>query len=1017
MEGWDRCLLAVMTTPPCADPSNHEDLPMFGRLMECVRAIALPCLMVLALVTMTTLSFGATFRFDPISVTNPPTPPETLQPYEDYRFGRPVYNNPLYTDTLSTIRPVRFQVSRILSTVTKVTLRIYLQHEHLNDLTMSLTSPDGITVRMFSRMGLVSDPGVIMNAGGLAQYVEFTSDETPTPPLITDRTSLTNNGSLVVAGRYRPEESLAKFNGMTTNANGVWRLAIDDSVSNGFTGLFFSARLYITQVGGDHVWTGAGGDTKWSTVANWEPLFGPPEADQINSLNFPFAASSFLPVNDFIFPRGTANQPIITIASANYPRLPFAVPDANSADQVVVSITAPETNNVQAAWVTLTTAARIGDSLVIANDATAEANGTFQITAVTNTITSHTVTIVRVGQTDTGTVLTSGGSVTPVVATITLTRSLNELDIAGVNFSGGGYTVTGGAVRVIDRTTFSNAVGTNVWAIATEIEEGELDLNLNSGTLRMTGVISGVGGITKAGAGFAELAANNTFTGANIIKSGVLDISNSGALGTGSNTVVSDGGTIRVAAGLTVNEVVTISGLGSPALLLPEMGALVFAGPGASTWSGAITLKASGKSSIGVLPGAAATISSIAATTLATYDMVIMNSGTLAINSPFPSITRLSVTGGTTTLGTLQPNIADVTLNGATLTPNLAMTVSGSISSVGSSAVSTLAGAGTLELAGTNHDINVGAGAAGTGGSANTTSSDLVLSLATTNGSFTKTGGGVLRISDATGVGATVNEGTLASVFPTSRIGSIAVNNGANLSPAGTWNVGSTVSMATGSALILPTGGVPDIVATGAVTLDAGGAIGGLSGAVLQPYSGQNSVIITAPSVSGIFNGMAEGAGITYVFTVSPTRVKLSASGGRSLSFSPTTAYTANEGAESIQVTVVWNGGVGVAPLLRSYGGGVKNNLDLQFIGLVGSLSGTILTYTLPIVDNKIQSGDLTTNLVIVPQDGSLVTNSATLTIIDNDHTDKKKCGFGTGLTVFFLFAFGLLFGLRLRRP
>ena len=71
---------------------------------------------------------------------------------------------------------------------------------------------------------------------------------------------------------------------------------------------------------------------------------------------------------------------------------------------------------------------------------------------------------------------------------------------------------------------------------------------------------------------------------------------------------------------------------------------------------------------------------------------------------------------------------------------------------------------------------------------------------------------------------------------------------------------------------------------------------------------------------------------------------------------------------------------------------------------------------SVPIVQNRIQSGDQTTNLVIVPQDGSLVTNSAILTIIDDDFSEGKKCGFGTGLTVFLLFAFALFFGLRLRR-
>ena len=985
---------------------------MFGRLMECVRAIALPCLMALAMFTMTTMSFGATFRFDPISLINPPTPPVTLEPYENY--PNYVYNDPLYAGSISSIRPVRFQVSRILTPVTKVTVRIYLEHEHLNDLTMSLTSPDGITVRLFSRIGLVSTPPVAFGAGGFAQFVEFVSDEIPTPPSITAATSLTNNGSLVVAGHYQPEENLGKFNGMTTNANGVWNLSIDDSVSNGSIGLFYSARLYITQVGGDHVWTGTGADANWSTAANWEPLFGPPEADQINSLSFPSAASSFVPVNNYVNPRGSANVGIVTMAAADYPTLPFTVPAANSADQIVVSIASPEPNHVIAAWIAITSAARIGDSIIINDNVLAVGSRTFRIVAVTNTIISHTLTIVRVGITGTGTVMTTGSAANPVTATMILTRSLNELDISAVNFYGQGYNVIGAPVRVTDRSTFYNANGTNIWTLNTEIEEGEMILSSANGALRMTGVVNGAGGITKIGIGSAELAGNNTFAGANTVKAGILDISNSGALGTGSNTVIRDGGTVRVAQGLTVNEDITIGGLGSPALLPSAIGALAFSGPAATTWNGLITLKVNGTSSVSVLAGAAATLSNIApktaaATVLTYYELIVANAGTLAINSALPKLTRLSISGGSTTFGSVeQPDIADLTLNGASLTSILAMTVSDSISSVGSSTVSTLAG--VLNLAGANHVINVGAGAAGAGGSANTTSSDLILSATTTNGSFIKTGGGVLRISDAAGVGATVNEGTLAG---TGSIGSIGVANGAVLSPAGTWTVGSTVNMKTGSALILPTGATPRIDATGAVTLDAGGATGGLSGAVLQPYSGAGSTIITASSVTGIFNGTTNGVGITY----SPTTVVLAASSGHTLSFSPTT-YTANEGAGSVQITAVWSGGVGSpAPLLRSYGGGVKNNLDLQFIGLVGSLSGTTLTYTLPIVDNHIQSGDQTTNLVIVPQDGSLVTNSATLTIIDNDHTDKKKCGFGTGLTVFFLLAFGLLFGLRLRRP
>jgi hypothetical protein len=149
------------------------------------------------------------------------------------------------------------------------------------------------------------------------------------------------------------------------------------------------------------------------------------------------------------------------------------------------------------------------------------------------------------------------------------------------------------------------------------------------------------------------------------------------------------------------------------------------------------------------------------------------------------------------------------------------------------------------------------------------------------------------------------------------------------LSPAGRWNVGSAVTLVTSSALILPLGATPLIDTLGSVTLDAGGAVGGVSGAVLQVYSGAGTTIITAGSVTGLFSGMPNGAGITYTATT----VDLFASGGRSLKFIPT-AYTANENAGSVQVTVMWTGGTGTQPLLRNYGGGVKNNLYVQLLAV-----------------------------------------------------------------------------------
>ena len=993
---------------------------MSGRLHFLIRIIALPCLMVMA---MTSASFGATFRFDPISIVNPPAPPVTFlaqYPYEQRAYPWDIGYDPGgvgISDWLTSYNPVRFQVTKIVAPITKVSIRVWIEHENINELTLTLYSPDGTRVRLAQRLGKTDDPNVAINLGGFAQYVEFMSVDDPTPPLITAATSLINNGSLVPAGRYRPVETLGIFNGKSNAlANGIWRLTVQDSVDSGFIGRFWGARLYITQDGGVHIWTGStavGADTNWSNPANWDVGFGPPDVNQSNTLAFPSVAASLTPFNDF----NNTIPTIATISSANYPVAPFfTVPAADSGKIVVLTMATTPTQpaNVRTAWATLVTAAYVGDDLIINNDSVVGANGTFRVLAVNKTG-IFSLTIVRVGAAGTGTVVAGGGP----SATMQLIRHLDTLEIGGINFIGENYNVTGSPVIVTDRAQFVNPYGVNnVWAINSAAEAGETFLDIGGGVLHLTGIWSGAGGFTKVGLGTAEVTGVNTFTGQTIIEGGIIDITNTNALGASTNggdTEIRDGGTLRVAAGLTMFEKVIIGGIGASTPLNPPIGALIFLGN--ATYTGDLALKSNGISTMSVLAGAVTLSSIVPEGTDSTHTLRITSAGTVAINSPLPIVTHLALTGGTTNFGADQPNLADLTLTGADLDSGAnAMAIIGSVSSGASATISRLRGLGSLNLKGTDHVVNVAAGAAGAGGSANITSSDLIVTVTTTNGSFTKTGGGVMRISNATGVAATVNEGTLASVSAVNcSIGSIAVSNGAVLSPAGLWNVGSAVTLATSSALILPLGATtptPSINTLGSVTLDAGGAIGGLSGAVLQAYSGDGTRIITAGSVTGLFNGMPNGLGITYTATT----VDLFASGGRSLAFDPVT-YTANESAGSVQVTVRWTGGTGTQPLLRSYGGGIKNNLDVQFFLLSGVAgAGNTVIFSVPIVENRIQSGDQTTNLVIVPQDGSLVTNSAILTIVDNDFSDEKKCGFGTGLTVFLLFGFALFFGLRLRR-
>lgn len=85
------------------------------------------------------------------------------------------------------------------------------------------------------------------------------------------------------------------------------------------------------------------------------------------------------------------------------------------------------------------------------------------------------------------------------------------------------------------------------------------DLMVNS-VLSETG---GLIGITKQGSGELWLNGVNTYTGSTLIEAGILRAQNAAALGTaGNGTVVSDGASLEVGAGLNLNEPLTLAGTG-----------------------------------------------------------------------------------------------------------------------------------------------------------------------------------------------------------------------------------------------------------------------------------------------------------------------------------------------------------------------------------------------------------------------------------------------------------------------
>jgi len=102
---------------------------------------------------------------------------------------------------------------------------------------------------------------------------------------------------------------------------------------------------------------------------------------------------------------------------------------------------------------------------------------------------------------------------------------------------------------------------------------GTLDLNgfpltvAGAGPVRLTGIISGAGGITKNGSGSSTLSGVNTYTGVTQISAGTLIVVSNNALGAttaGNDTVVSAGASLAIGLGLTAtSEPITLNGIGA----------------------------------------------------------------------------------------------------------------------------------------------------------------------------------------------------------------------------------------------------------------------------------------------------------------------------------------------------------------------------------------------------------------------------------------------------------------------
>ena len=171
-------------------------------------------------------------------------------------------------------------------------------------------------------------------------------------------------------------------------------------------------------------------------------------------------------------------------------------------------------------------------------------------------------------------------------------RTLNASSGGGISLTVGLYNNSAGA------KTFNVPIGVDAGTVAFQANNGTLSftdsfyLNANTAAfaggqnITVSGVMSGSGGFTKAGAGRIDLSGNNTFTGSSAINAGIARAAHNNAFGTTAGGVsVASGAMVELNNGITIgSEALTLNGDGG------GTGALRSRTGATASWAGAITL-------------------------------------------------------------------------------------------------------------------------------------------------------------------------------------------------------------------------------------------------------------------------------------------------------------------------------------------------------------------------------------------------------------------------------------------
>jgi outer membrane autotransporter protein len=524
----------------------------------------------------------------------------------------------------------------------------------------------------------------------------------------------------------------------------------------------------------------------------------------------------------------------------------------------------------------------VGNNLASSNPGAGTINQTGGTLAIDNAVTMY------LAGSGNGTYNLLGGTL-QIGGTSLAHNYLNQSGAYAFNLGGGTVQVTGTAL-----TTDVNA---------TLLAGSASSIDTNGLGATWSGVLSGPGGLTKAGAGTLALLAVNTYAGPTAVNAGTLQLGVDGALPTGTALAVNTGGTLDMAgfdstvgdlsgdgtiangggtltAGTAANT--TFGGvIGGPGAFIKQGGGtLVLAGD--NTYAGGTTI-AAGTLQLGAGGASGSVVGDIA------------NNGTLAVNrsDTFAMDATISGTGGfaqqgagTTVLsaantysggtridagtlsvasdGNLGAAAGPITFNGGALTNTAAFATSRPITLA--------AGGGTFD---TRADLTVGSAMSGPGALTKSGDATLILTGDNTHAGGTSIQAGTLQLGDGGSTGSVTgniaNNGVLAIEHANTYTLSGVVSGSGALLQSGT---GTTILSADNTY----SGGT--IISSGRLQLGDGGAMGSIVGPVVNEGTltiDRSGTLMLGGTISG--SGALEqvGPGTTILGSANtytgPTRV------------------------------------------------------------------------------------------------------------------------------------------------